>query len=186
VYSVLIRKSPRKQDDSTMVSPSVDNRVQEETTKSHPRRQDNMHGRKEEEKKLKRGKRNTNIKAKGKCKSNASQSPALNTQEICCCSDRRERLKTTLGYLETHLSAIHPPSSKMTVAATGNTYLSAATLFLKGVQIVLLFLQSDLHLLWCRHRCLFPVSRKNTTGNYNFPSFLEYLISCLFFCIIGA
>lgn len=82
MYSVLIRKSPRKQDDSTMVSPSVDNRVQEETTKSHPRRQDNMHGRKEEEKKLKRGKRNTNIKAKGKCKSNASQSPATHRKFV--------------------------------------------------------------------------------------------------------
>jgi hypothetical protein len=66
-----------------MVSPSVDNRVQEETTKSHLRRQDNTHGSKEEdEKKLKGGKRNTDIKAKGKCKSNASQSPALNTQEF--------------------------------------------------------------------------------------------------------
>jgi hypothetical protein len=40
-----------------------------------------MHGRKEEEKKLKGGKRNTEIKAKDKCKSNASQCPVL-TEEF--------------------------------------------------------------------------------------------------------
>jgi hypothetical protein len=114
VYSVLIRKSPRKQDDSTMVSTSVDNRVQEETTKSHPRRQDNTHGRKEEEeeeeKKLKGGKRNTDIKANGKCKSNASQSPALNTQEfvVAVTGESASKLLLVILKLIFLLSIPHP------------------------------------------------------------------------------
>jgi hypothetical protein len=53
-----------------MILPSVDNRVQEETTKSHPRKKNNTHGKKEEEeKKLKGDKKNIDIKAKSKCKS---------------------------------------------------------------------------------------------------------------------
>jgi hypothetical protein len=50
-----------------MILPSVDNRVQEKTTKSHPREKKNTHGRKEEEEeKLKGDKRNIDIKAKRK------------------------------------------------------------------------------------------------------------------------
>ncbi len=92
-----------------MVSPSVDNRVQEETTKSHPRRQDNTHGRKEE-KKFKGGKRNTDIKAKGKCKSNASQSPALNTQEFVVAVTEESASKLLLVILKLIflLSVPHP------------------------------------------------------------------------------
>jgi hypothetical protein len=64
-----------------MISPSVDNIVQEETTKSHPRKQNNTHGKKEEEeKKFKGDKRNTNIKTKGKCKSNGKFSLLHSTQ----------------------------------------------------------------------------------------------------------
>jgi transcriptional/translational regulatory protein YebC/TACO1 len=43
---------------------------------------------------------------------------------ICYCNDKRDNLKTILSYLETHFSAIHPPSSEMTVCATGNMYLT--------------------------------------------------------------
>ncbi len=93
-----------------MISSSVDNRVQEETTKSHPKRQDNTHGRKEEEKKLKGGKRNTDIKAKGKCKSNASQSPALNTQEfvVAVTGESASKLLLVILKLIFLLSIPHP------------------------------------------------------------------------------
>jgi hypothetical protein len=52
-----------------MISLNVDNKMKDETTKSHPKRKDNTHGRKKEEKKFKGDKRNIDIKAKGKCKS---------------------------------------------------------------------------------------------------------------------
>jgi hypothetical protein len=64
-----------------MISPNVNNRVQKETTKSHPRKQNNTYGRKEEEeKRLKGDKRNINIKAKHKCKSNGKFSLLHSTQ----------------------------------------------------------------------------------------------------------
>jgi hypothetical protein len=64
-----------------MIPPSVDNIVQEETTKSHPRKQNSTHGRKDEdEKKFKGDKRNVDIKTKGKCKSNGKFSLLHSTQ----------------------------------------------------------------------------------------------------------
>jgi hypothetical protein len=53
-----------------MISPNAHNKMKEETRKNHPKIQNNTHGRKEEEKKFKGNKKNINIKAKGKCKSN--------------------------------------------------------------------------------------------------------------------
>jgi hypothetical protein len=53
-----------------MISPNANNKMKEETTINHPKIQDNTHGKKEEKKKFKGDKRNINIKAKGKCKSN--------------------------------------------------------------------------------------------------------------------
>ncbi len=77
---------------------------------------------------------------------------------ICYCSDMKHNFKTTLGYLETHLSVIHPSSSKTIVVAIGNMYLTTTTFFLKGVHIVLCFFQSDFHLFWSKHRCMFPIN----------------------------
>jgi hypothetical protein len=64
-----------------MISQSVDNKMQEETTKNHPRKHDNTtHERKEVEKKLKGDKINIDIKVKGKCKSNGKFSLLHSTQ----------------------------------------------------------------------------------------------------------
>ncbi len=76
----MITKSPIKYEDTTMIPPNVDNKVQEKTTKSHPRKHDNTHGKKEVEKKLKGDKINNNIKTKGKCKSNGKFSLLHSTQ----------------------------------------------------------------------------------------------------------
>jgi hypothetical protein len=65
-----------------MTSLSVDNKVQEETAKSLPRRHERgkANGKKEEKKKLKGDKENTKIKAKGKCKSSGKFSLLHSTQ----------------------------------------------------------------------------------------------------------
>jgi hypothetical protein len=76
---------------------------------------------------------------------------------ICYCTNMSDSFKTILGYLETHLSAIHPSSNKQIMATIGNMYLTT-TLFLKGVRVVLFFCHSDLHLLWCKHKCMFLIS----------------------------
>jgi hypothetical protein len=65
-----------------MTSLSVDNKVQEETTKNLLRRHERgkANGKKEEKKKLKGDKGNTKIKAKGKCKSSGKFSLPHSTQ----------------------------------------------------------------------------------------------------------
>ncbi len=55
---------------------------------------------------------------------------------IYYCNNMSDSFKTIIGYLETHLSAIHPSSNKLIMATIGNMYLTT-TLFLKGVCIVL-------------------------------------------------
>lgn len=57
---------------------------------------------------------------------------------ICYCNNMSDSLKTIIGYLETHLSTIHPSSSKITMAIIKNMYLTI-TLFFKGVHMVLFF-----------------------------------------------
>jgi hypothetical protein len=79
---------------------------------------------------------------------------------ICFCSNMKNNFKTTLGYLEIHLSIIHPSSNKMTTITIGNMYLIATTFFFKGVHMVLRFFQSDFHLFWCKHRCMFSKFEK--------------------------
>ncbi len=58
---------------------------------------------------------------------------------ICCYNDMKDNFKIILRSLEIHLSIIHPSSSKMTVVAIENVYLTTTTFFLNGVHIVLHF-----------------------------------------------
>jgi len=70
-------------------------------------------------------KQNANVKSNGKF------SLLHSTKGICCCSDRRDNFKTIFSYLEIHLFVIHPPSSKMTMGAIGNMYLTQQHFSLK-------------------------------------------------------
>lgn len=79
---------------------------------------------------------------------------------ICRYNNMKDNFKITFGYLEIHLSIIHPLSSKMIAVAIGNMYLTTTTFFLKGVHIVLRFFQSDFHFFGCKHRCMFPKIEK--------------------------
>jgi hypothetical protein len=58
---------------------------------------------------------------------------------ICFCSEVKDNFKSIIGYLEIHLSVIHPSSNKMIMVAIGNIYLMTSTFFFKGVHIVLRF-----------------------------------------------
>lgn len=133
-----------------MISLSAHNKMKE---KNHPKRQDNTHGRKEEEKKLKGDKKKT-LTSKQKVNVNLMGNLVFYTYHkgICCCSNKRDNFKTTFGYLEFIflLSIPHP-------VAIGNMYLVVTTHFFKGVHIVLLNLQSDLHFLWCKCTCMFLI-----------------------------
>ncbi len=144
---------------------------------------------KEERQMGKRKKRRSSKEIKGTLKSKQKENVnpvgslvfRIQHKGICCCNDMKDNFKTILGYLETHLFGIHLSYSKMIVVAIGNMYITTTTFFLKGVHIVLRFFQNDLHIFWCRHRCMFLINWKTIVKNYNFPSFFEYLISYLFF-----
>jgi hypothetical protein len=117
-----------------MISPSVDNIVQEETTKAT--QGDNIRHMGKRRKKLKGNKKTLTSMQKENVNPMGSLVFCTQHKGIYYCNNMSDSLTTILGYLETHLSIIHPSSSKMTMTTIANMYLTT-TLFLRGVHIVL-------------------------------------------------
>jgi len=93
-----------------MISPSVDNKMQEETTKSCPRKQITHMGERRRKKSSKEIKETLTSKQKANVNLMGSLIFYIQHKGICCCSDKRNSFKTILSYLKCifPLSIPHP------------------------------------------------------------------------------